>query len=239
MKCRSKVWTMSEVRPVIGIPMERTGTPDDDITYDFFAIFRQGWPFIRVPYMPSAAARNVMGRALLENQEGFTHLVMLDIDHRHPVDVVYRLVRRVEQDPAKLVVGGLNFRRSPPHDPCVFFLAEDGYHQMAAWPQVPFRVDILGTGSIIIAKEVFERIEYPWFSRDYGTLEHPRNAGDDVTFSLKCRAAGIDLWCDPQIVSPHLGKQWITAESYVRYVQEHAIEFEPERVDAVAKIKLS
>lgn len=219
--------------------MERTGPPDDEITYDFFAIFQQGWPFVRVPYMSSDKARNDMARALLSDETGLTHLVMLDIDHRHDKDTVYRLASHVAEHPERLVVGGLNFRRGAPHDPCVFFVEDDGrYYQMATWPNEPFRVDILGTGCVIIAREVFERTEYPWFYRDLGTLDDPRNAGDDVTFSLRCRDAGIELWCDPRISSPHMTEKWVTARTYLEYVRDHASEFEPERVEAIQTVRL-
>lgn len=219
--------------------MERTGPPDAECFYAFLAIFRQGYPFVRVPYQDSAKCRNDMGRALLDDTTGLTHLVMLDIDHAHAPDTVYRLCKAVGEHPDRLVVGGLNFRRSAPHDPCVFAADANGqYLAVAAWPQSPFRVEIIGSGCIIIAREVFERIEFPWFYRDFGTLAEPKNAGDDVNFSLKCRASGIDLWCDPTISSPHLAAQWITAQSYIDYVRGHPDEFSAERIAALDDIVL-
>jgi len=159
-------------RIVVGIPMERTGTPDDDITYNFFNIFQQGWPLVRVPYMSSASARNRMARALLESDK-FTHLVMLDIDHLHPADVV-------------------------------------------------------GTGSIIIAREAFEQLkpQYPFFCRDHGTWDKPSNSGDDVRFCEICRAAGIKLWVDPLNTSPHLTEHWVTGHDWVQFVTGHRDEYE-------------
>ena len=118
---------------VIGIPMERT--INEEAFWAFMAIAQKGTPFIKLPYtMRNDRARDMFVRRLLISNA--THLLMLDSDHTHPRDIVARLARWVIDDPSRLVVGGLNFRRSEPFDPCAFLPdGRGGIYAPVEWPQ--------------------------------------------------------------------------------------------------------
>jgi glycosyltransferase involved in cell wall biosynthesis len=193
-----------DVRPIIGVPLERCVPYADETFWAFIAIAQQGWPFIKLPYTRVDVARNQFARHVLDSD--FTHLVMLDLDHDHRHDVVHRLVKRVEEDRNRLVVSGLNFRRGQPYDPIAFVVQEGETYAVADWePGEIMPVDLIGCGCVIVAREVFEQLPGPpWFWNDYRGAAFDNWPGEDITFSRLCRENGIQLWVDTATSSDHL-----------------------------------
>jgi GT2 family glycosyltransferase len=70
---------------------------------------------------------------------------------------------------------------------------------------VPFKVDFVGFGFVLIARGVFEQIAYPWFSHDEITMNNGvvRQLGEDFTFCRKAREAGFSIWVDPTVRVSH------------------------------------
>jgi hypothetical protein len=197
--------------------MERTIM--QEAFFGFAAILQQGWSLVRLPYTRNDVARHQLCQFLL--QSDYTHLLMLDSDHWHPVDVVQRLARWFQAYPELRVVGGLNFRRGEPYDPCAFVDPGDGeFHRLAEWAPGLLRVDALGTGSMMIDRRVFDVLpeEGGWWDYDYPN--HSAWPGTDMAFCRRCREAGITLWCDTTCVSPHLGVQMIDESTYRRFLAE-------------------
>ena len=222
-------------RIVIGIPSERVRTTSAVLAFN--AIIAQGWAQFPIGYMRTDIARTRLALRLLESD--FTHLLMLDSDHVHPVDIVDRLVRWVRMDQTKLVVGGLNYRRGAPFDPCAYFLNDEGHLMpMLEWTQALVAVDVLGSGSILISREVFETFgkdDFPWFGYNYDKArEGAQNApdwktlregcswpGTDLWFSALCRRHEITQWVDTTTTSPHLIETVVTEESWRAWQDEH------------------
>jgi len=222
-------------RVVIGIPSERVR--NTNACHGFAAILAQGFAHFPIGYMRTDIARCRLALQLLESD--FTHLLMLDSDHMHPPDIVDRLVRWVRMDKTKLVVGGLNFRRGAPYDPCAYFLNDKGHLMpMLEWSQALVAVEVLGSGSILIAREVFEtfgRDDFPWFGYDYektrrGAQQAPnweklRHGaswpGTDLWFSALCRKHGIKQWVDTTTTSPHIIETVVTQESWQQWKNDH------------------
>jgi hypothetical protein len=190
------------------------------VFWNFIGIAQQGWPFVKINYGRTDLARNRLALHLLTSD--FTHIVMLDLDHTHPTDIVQRLMAHFYTDPTLRVVGALNFRRGEPYDPCAYIKGDDGkFYPMAEWEPGLVKVDALGTGSIAIAREVFEQIEPPWFFNDYSRVMDDVWPGEDIGFSEKCSAAGIDLWCDTTLTSPHLIDAVVEESAYRQYLADH------------------
>lgn len=204
-------------RVLVGIPMERAISHADKVFWQFMAIAKQGPAFLPIPYMRTDLYRNKAAANLL--QSDFTHLLMLDVDHIHPVNIIQQLARWVLLDRKKFqVIGGLNFRRGEPYEPCAFQVDNNGdIYTMAEWEQGLVKVDALGTGSILIAREVFEQLEPPWFFNDYSEAWKDNYPGEDIGFSAKCRAAGIGLYVDTTTTSPHMIDSQVTEETYRSY----------------------
>ena len=205
-------------RIMLGVPMERTVSYASQTFYSFWQIAQQGVPIIRMPYGRIDVARNKFAVELLRSD--FTHLLMLDLDHAHPKDIVQKLARWTLMEPFAKVVGGLNFRRSAPFDPCCGFWGDDDkYYPPAQWEEGLIRVDIVGTGSILIAREVFELIEPPWFYFDYSKVWENKWIGEDITFARKCQEHDIDEFVDTTVTSPHMQAAFITEETFKKHME--------------------
>ena len=70
----------------------------------------------------------------------------------------------------------------------------------------PFTVDYTGFGWVLIKKGVFENLEYPWFAPQMQVFESGEvqdMCGEDVSFCLDAKKAGLEIWCDPKIRVGH------------------------------------
>ncbi|MFA5057023.1 MAG: hypothetical protein WC485_02825 [Opitutaceae bacterium] len=209
---------------VVAVPMERTIAAECALS--IFAVVRQGWHFFGRGYGRTDIHRNEFARMLLHST--FTHICMLDSDHVHPPDVVQRLARHVIADRRRLVVGGLNFRRTPPYDPCAFLEGADGrMYTLVDLPPTLMEVSVIGHGAILISREVFEQIPPPWwqYEYDYAGASDPKAdwkpPSEDMFFCKLLRAHGIKMWCDNTLTSPHKGDLWIGPEAYQAFLRAH------------------
>lgn len=212
-------------RVMIGVPLERTIR---DIAFQAFiglAVQHPAWTI--QSYTRCDIARNRMAMSLLED-ERFTHLVMLDSDHVHPTDTVQRLVAQVQAHPDWLVVAGLNFRRGEPYDPCVFFKKAGEIVQPDEFGGVVITdpTMLVGTGSIIIAREVFEQMleadpDKPFFGYEYKSdWRYDGYSGVDIWFCRRCIELGIPVYCDTANTSPHIGDLLVDESTYRTHQKE-------------------
>jgi hypothetical protein len=69
----------------------------------------------------------------------------------------------------------------------------------------PFTVDYIGGGWMMVAKGVFESMEYPWWGPKLQTFENGVQdfCGEDVSFCLDAKDLGIDILVDPRIRVGH------------------------------------
>lgn len=209
----------AEMKVILGIPMERTML--QKAFFGFCEILIQGWPIARLEYTRNDIARQKFAEFMMSSE--YTHLLMLDSDHIHPPDIVQRLARWFRAYPEQVqVVGGLNFRRGEPYDPCAFIDPGDGhYRRMSEWGRGAIQVEALGAGSLMIHRSVFEQLPQPWFGYDYTAWQGW--PGTDMWFSKLCTDRNITLWCDTTTTSPHLGDMIITEANYRQWLQEHGV----------------
>jgi hypothetical protein len=202
-----------EPKVLIGILPERNGVPTADILFDLLAIAIRGHSFVRTQYARTDLQRNKLAEHLLRTD--YTHLLMLDADHRHPSDIVERLTRWVKRDPQKLVIAGLAFRRGQPYDPQAYVARDGGrLYQPTEFKPGLVKVDFAGTAAMLISREVFLRLPRPWFAFDYRGATEGKWPGEDIWFCEACRAAGINVWVDMTCISPHLAESWIDEKTY-------------------------
>ena len=70
----------------------------------------------------------------------------------------------------------------------------------------PFTVDYTGFGWVLIKHGVFERLEYPWLAPKMQVFESGNvqdMCGEDVSFCLDAKKAGMVTWCDPRVRVGH------------------------------------
>lgn len=68
-------------------------------------------------------------------------------------------------------------------------------------PDNLFKTKYVGCGIMLIRYEVFEKLEWPCFKKEFspGTMV----TSDDVYFCRKAREAGLDIWVDPKLKCRH------------------------------------
>jgi len=204
-------------RVLVFIPLERTISYADSVLPQITQIAQRGADFIWSEYSPVAISRNKAAIQLLGTE--FTHVLMLDLDHVHPADIVERLAKWAIIYPDIQVVGGLNYGRRPPYNPCIGIKNDKGEFTFPTKFEKGklLEVDMLGTGCILINRTVFEDLTPPWFENDFSMWETGYYAGEDTVFSRRCREAGIRLFCDPDVTSPHIDYHTVKEETWRSY----------------------
>lgn len=135
-------------------------------------------------------------------QYGCTHILFLDVDHRHNIDTIPMLMSH-----NKPIVSGLSFMRQDPYEPCMFRGMINRYETVTEWEEDELvEVDSVGCACLLIDMEVFENIERPWF--DFIANPDPTvkyGIGEDVYFCNKAKMAGYKIYVDTSIQNSHLG----------------------------------
>lgn len=223
------LWDYPKV--MVFIPLERSLPYADRTVPALWGIARQGADALFVDTGEVCQTINY-GISIFLKEKQMTHFLILDNDHIHPIDIIQRLARWVEKDRSVQVVGGVNFRRSEPFDPAIFWKdneVPDKYYTKEYdeidWEAGLIEVDAIGAGCLLIAREVFEKLEQPYWEWGYSKVEktNGRSPSPDVIFSEKCRNIGVKLYADTTTTSPHLTKYAVDKRVYQKYCNESLI----------------
>lgn len=164
---------------------------------------------------PVERNRNAIVTQFLEAEENYTHLLFIDDDVIVPEYTISRLLgidKDVVSVPTPMHLNGKTwsncaYQRIPgvesdPENPAKAFTWSEWW----AWPpqKEPLQIGSTGMGAVLIRREVFETLKWPWFVMDWGDQYGKGNVSEDVYFCNQCTAAGIDLWCDPSLEAGHL-----------------------------------
>ncbi len=136
-------------------------------------------------------ARNMIVKQVLEVNAQY--VLFLDDDMIIPQDIFFRLASY-----KKDIVSGIAKRRIEPHTYTAF---KNG--KVVKANQGLKEVDRVGMFGILIKTEVFKKIKYPYFeaNKDGG--------GEDISFCDKARKVGYKIYCDTNLIVPHLGEKQI------------------------------
>lgn len=149
--------------------------------------------------------------------EKFTHVLWLDDDSVFNPDLLVYLARHGEKD----VVSALYFGRTR-HLPVVYVKdnTPDKYKHfpLVQVPSAMMEVDAVGFGACLMRRDVFERMEEPYFAFN--------QAGEDIYFCVHAKEQGIRIWCDGSYMLGHIGDpQIVTEATYKRFLADHEEEF--------------
>lgn len=174
---------------------------------------RCGYERLYLGYTRTDMARNQLVKAFREaTSDPDDLLILFDCDQLHEAEAAERLASaRVP------VVGEVAYRRGPPFDPLIQVKDADGRLRV---PDQDVReghgllpVATISTGGIAIQRSVFDRLDaagwkYPFFRYLYqdDTDEFPT---EDIYFCFACRDAGIPMFADLDLKSPHLVPWWV------------------------------
>lgn len=168
---------------------------------------------------PIHAARQAMCDYATDN--GFDCLVQLDDDAVFPPDVVRRLLNHDKE-----IVTALAYQRRPPHWPCIFELGPEGLlgAPLEGWERTGLRrVDVSGFHCSMIKTSVIRKmreglkdaqgnVTVPGTRQYFGGFEN--KVGEDFAFSLNAKKYGIQLHCDTDLISGHIGDAIVVDEAY-------------------------
>lgn len=127
-----------------------------------------------------------------------SHLFIVEDDSWFAPDALMRLLAH-----DKPVVTGLCRSRQPPFLPYIYSgLAEDGLVKRLLKPEDEglIKVAATGMGGILINTAVFQHLKRPYFSTYY---IGERSWGQDVLFGKSLIEAGVDVYCDLDVIIGH------------------------------------
>lgn len=157
-------------------------------------------------------ARNMLVQKALEDVTT-THLLMIDDDMTFKHDFLMNLLSH-DVD----IVGGLAFKRTADYQPCVYLKRKGTEDHFPILPQVFQEVDAIGTGGILIKREVFEKIPYPYFETWYNKNNPEQHFSVDFDFCIKAKKTGFKIFVDPSSEMGHIGETpIITKETFLKH----------------------
>jgi hypothetical protein len=219
-------------RIVIVIPLERTVPAE--VFHSFLRIAmvaaQRGHAFLSRPddtrpFDQADVALNNDIRAFLASPG--THLCILGMDHQHPQDAVARLEQRVIEDPTRQIVGGVHYRSGIPYNPILYMRDPDTKHyNITDWDEGSVFGAVeeitIGMGSTLIAREVFEAMQPPWFVSELIQGEDGWwSTRLDTAFLKRAKAAGFKTYCDTAVTSRHMIVDWADREKFEAYRAAH------------------
>lgn len=132
-----------------------------------------------------------------------THVLFIDDDMVVPPDGLLRLLAHNEP-----LVGGLYFGRQPPHLPVAYRYVDDGqWIPVTNYARGLQVVDAIGFGFMLVAREVLEKMERPWF-------EFSDKMGEDMYFCEQAKKLGYQVLLDGDVVCRHLTTTEVGLEHY-------------------------
>jgi hypothetical protein len=126
----------------------------------------------------------------------------------------------------KDIVGCPIVRKTPPYYPNIGKWDEEK-KEYVVYEDYPknylFQVDYIGLGFTYIRREVFEKLEKPYFDWGWHISEKykkgDKRVGEDTYFCIKAKQAGFKVWCDPLIEVGHIGTFNYLPQIYTNYSQ--------------------
>lgn len=169
-----------------------------------------GLDFVTVNSLYISMNRNSLVRTMLEaklktidgdEEVGYTHILFLDSDMVVPSNIL-RLLHS-EHDITSALYYGAGISSWLGRN-CVFgtALGEDDKYINVVEDKV-VEAKRIPTGCLLIKREVFEKMEHPWFTEVYA---QGRNGimGEDYRFSEEAKNAGFKLHVDCGVVCGHM-----------------------------------
>ncbi|MBV1758131.1 MAG: hypothetical protein KMY55_09860 [Dethiosulfatibacter sp.] len=195
------------MKGIIGIP--HTGQVPMEFVKSLLVLDRpDDSQIFDVPKSAIHVAREMLVTSMMKH--GAEWLFFIDADMTFPPNLLTRLLSHNAP-----VVTAMAFKRVPPYTPCFYEkceITENGVnlkpYEFDMKPTEPFTVEACGAACLLIRKEVFEKIKYPWF------LPLPFT-GEDISFSLKLKGAGIPILVDPVPIVGHLEERSVNVYTYL------------------------
>ena len=132
------------------------------------------------------------------NDPEVTHVFNVDADVVPPLGTLQKLL-----DYDLPIVAGIYPTVNGGKKTWSFKTVGPGWHSRDHLPKGLAEVIAMGGSTVLIERDVFKRLEAPWFRATYRIEDGDYAEKEDEYFSRKAREAGYRLYVDPTIVCKH------------------------------------
>jgi len=162
---------------------------------------------------------------LMAIAEKADYVLWLDSDMVFPPELLVDLMDDME---GRDMVSGICHMRRPPYTPVLyeklrqgFTPAENESNKLIDYPKDgPFMVEGCGFGCVMMKTEVLKSVV-----DKYHELFAPLPGyGEDLSFCIRARGCGYDIWADPKIQIGHKASTIVTNETFEAYREKGAID---------------
>lgn len=193
--------------------------------------------------MYTHSAENLLVERFLKETDG-THLFLTELDMVLPVDTIPTLLAL-----DKPIASGIYFLRGGEGQACLYVpapvhpaLSKYPHTPVGIFPQdTPFRLGkkggCPGLGCVLIAREVFEKIPYPWFDLKEKNPQTGEGYGSDMYFYTKVREAGYEVWVDPRVRCGHMDYTTVTFDDHLKALREGSADLNRRFIIATPEIQ--
>ena len=163
--------------------------------------------------------------SLMAIAEKADYVLWLDSDMIFPPEL---LVDLMDDMAGRDIVSGICHMRRPPYTPVLykklrqgFTPAENESEKLLDYPKDgPFKVEGCGFGCVMMKTEVLQSVV-----DKYHELFAPLPGyGEDLSFCIRARGCGYDIWADPKIQVGHKASTIVTNETFEAYRKKGAID---------------
>lgn len=185
---------------IIGVPVPKDYTID--VRTAAYCSAEAMVPDVRWGYVASREAgvgRSTFAHTALKDI-GVTHIYFMDYDVVPPNGTLHKLLRHNLP-----IVAGIYPMNTG--EPSWSFKTGNGWQSKKdLLGNKLIKVTAVGGSTLLVKREVFEKIERPWFKIEYKAIDDEGKCydlGEDEYFSKKAIEAGYDLMVDPTIICKH------------------------------------
>lgn len=204
---------MQEIKIAIAIPLTHKFVPIEFFE-SYVAMLK---PFKHVfIHAGGYQGLDVIRNNLVEGAKKYlcSHILFLDIDHRHNKDTIVKLLSHNLP-----IVSGLSYMRNEPYEPCLFRGEINNYRTVTQWAENELiEVDSVGAACLLINMDVFNNIKHPYFQ----FMKNPDpssqfDIGEDVYFCNKIKKAGYKIFVDTSCGNSHIGTVEVNKEFFDKW----------------------
>lgn len=160
--------------------------------------------------------RNICFKFAQENKADYLLFVDSDINLKTNAERAIDSMMSLGKD----VVVGIYYTRLWPHMPTVYTIKDNQKLQpITKILPIPFQVEISGCGFMLISKKVLDSFSDDFISKEGQPFDFIQKKGEpfreDISFCIRLKKLGFEIWADPTIEIDHLAKVPITSKDWV------------------------
>lgn len=168
-------------------------------------------------------ARTDLGLIAIKEKADF--VLWLDSDMVFPSDLLVDLMKDIE---GRDIVTGIYHMRRPPFRPVIYKTLKQGLtpaeNETEHYDDYPkdglFKVDGCGFGAVLMRGSVLQAV----VDRYHELFAPLPGYGEDLSFCVRARGCGFEIWADPKIQLGHKAGTIVTNDTFDAYRNANAIE---------------